>query len=82
MKTSDASNSRSLAQHIEKFGRAITAPELGALLSGHVVTIYRIAKTGRIPSYRIDSNLRFEETSLVRITPEFRNEHGLREVRQ
>jgi len=49
MKTSYDSNARSITQRIENFSRALTAPELAALLAVHVLTIYRLAKTGRIP---------------------------------
>jgi excisionase family DNA binding protein len=74
MKTSDDSNAQSLAQHIENWGRALTAPELAALLSVHVLTIYRLAKSGHIPCYRIGSSLRFDPRRVA----QYLREHEVR----
>ena len=65
MKTSDEDNARSITQRIENFGRALTAPELAALLAVHVLTIYRLAKSGRIPCFRIGSSLRFDPRAVA-----------------
>ena len=65
MKTSDENNPRSLTQRIENVGRALTAPELAALLAVHVLTIYRLAKCGHIPCYRIGSSLRFDPRTVA-----------------
>jgi len=65
MKTSDENKPRSLTQRIEDCGRALTAPELAALLAVHVLTIYRLARSGRIPSYRIGCSLRFDPRAVA-----------------
>jgi len=41
----------SLADQIEKIGRALTARELSKYLSVSTVTIFKLAAAGRIPSF-------------------------------
>jgi excisionase family DNA binding protein len=50
----------SLADQLEKIGRAITAKELAELLSVSKVTIFKHAAAGRIPSFRIGTCVRFD----------------------
>jgi excisionase family DNA binding protein len=50
----------SLADQIAQTGRALTADELGMFLTISRATIFRMAKAGRIPSFRIGTCVRFE----------------------
>ena len=43
----------SLADRIERIGRALTADELAEMLAVSRITIFKQAKAGRIPSFRI-----------------------------
>ena len=48
-----------LADRIELFGRALNAKQLAALLAVSTIAIYKYAKAGRIPSFRIGTSVRF-----------------------
>jgi excisionase family DNA binding protein len=50
----------SLADQIEKIGRALTAKELSKLLSVSQVTIFKLAAAGRLPSFRVGTCVRFD----------------------
>jgi excisionase family DNA binding protein len=50
----------SLADQIEKTGRALTADELARALSVSRIPIFKQAKAGRIPSFRIGTCVRFD----------------------
>jgi excisionase family DNA binding protein len=50
----------SLPDRIERIGRALTADELASMLTVAKVTIFKQAKAGRIPSFRIGSCVRFD----------------------
>jgi len=50
---------QSLADHIERFDTALTARELAQILSVATVTIFKMAKRGTIPSFRVGSCVRF-----------------------
>jgi excisionase family DNA binding protein len=50
----------SLPDRIERIGRALTADELARMLTVAKVTIFKQAKAGRIPSFRIGSCVRFD----------------------
>jgi excisionase family DNA binding protein len=50
----------SLVDHLESMDHALTADELGRLLSISRATIFRMAKAGRIPSFRIGTCVRFD----------------------
>jgi excisionase family DNA binding protein len=52
--------SLSLAERIERMGRALTAGELASMLTVSIVTIFKQAKAGRIPSFRIGTCVRFD----------------------
>jgi excisionase family DNA binding protein len=56
----------SIATTIEQFDHALTAPELARLLSVHVLTIYRAAKSGALPCFRINSAVRFDPSTIAR----------------
>ena len=56
----------SLANQIERMGRALTANELADLLTVSKITILKKAKSGRIPSFHIGANVRFDPRSVAR----------------
>jgi excisionase family DNA binding protein len=55
-----------LADHIEGFGRALTADELAGFLAVSRVTIFKHAKAGRIPSFRVGTCVRFDPRAVAR----------------
>jgi excisionase family DNA binding protein len=55
----------SLADKIEKIGRAITAKELAGLLAVSEVTIFKHAAAGRIPSFRVGTCVRFDPRAVA-----------------
>ena len=54
-----------LADQIEKLGRALTAEDLARVLTVSPITIYKAAKQGRIPSFRIASCVRFDPLAVA-----------------
>jgi excisionase family DNA binding protein len=48
-----------LADRIERFGRALTATQLAAMLAVSRIIIYKLAQKGRIPSFRVGTCVRF-----------------------
>jgi len=56
----------SLADQIDTTGHALTATELGGLLSISPKTIFKQAKVGRIPSFRVGTCVRFDPFSVAR----------------
>ncbi|PYX08067.1 MAG: hypothetical protein DMG88_12265 [Acidobacteria bacterium] len=48
----------SLADRIERIGHAITAQELASLLNVSPITIFKRAKAGLIPSFRVGAMFR------------------------
>jgi excisionase family DNA binding protein len=56
----------SLADQIERIGRALTADELASMLTVSRITIFKQAKAGRIPSFRIGTCVRFDPKSVAR----------------
>jgi len=55
----------SIADQIEKIGRALTAEELSKLLSVSKVTIFKHAAAGRIPSFRVGTCVRFDPKAVA-----------------
>ena len=55
----------SLADRIERFGRALTAAQLSTLLAVSKIAIYKLAKAGRIPSFRIGTCVRFDPKAVA-----------------
>jgi len=49
-----------IASHIREHRSAWTAEELAELLNFNVKHIYRLAKLGRMPSYRVGGAVRFD----------------------
>jgi len=55
----------SLAERIERIERALTASELAEMLAVSKITIFKQAKAGRIPSFRIGTCVRFDPRSVA-----------------
>ena len=55
----------SLHQRIANHGRAFTAKEIAGLLNVSPVTIFKQAKKGLIPSFRVGTCVRFEPKKLA-----------------
>jgi excisionase family DNA binding protein len=55
----------SIAEQIEKIGRALTADDLARLLSISKVAVYKHAAEGKIPSFRIGVSIRFDPHSVA-----------------
>ena len=49
-----------LADHIERIEGAMTADKLAKLLGVSKITIFKMAKAGRIPSFRVGTCVRFD----------------------
>jgi excisionase family DNA binding protein len=54
-----------LADRIERFGRAMTATQLAAMLAVSRIIIYKLAKKNRIPSFRVGSCVRFDPKAVA-----------------
>jgi len=54
-----------LADQIERLGRALTAKELARILSVSTITIFKQAKAGRIPCFRIGTCVRFDPRAVA-----------------
>jgi excisionase family DNA binding protein len=50
----------SLPDRIEQSGHALTAVELAELLAVSRITVFKLAKAGRRPSFRIGTCVRFD----------------------
>ena len=55
----------SLADRIERIERALTATELAEILTVSRITIFKHAKAGRIPSFRIGTCVRFDPRAVA-----------------
>jgi excisionase family DNA binding protein len=55
----------SLPDRIERVGRALTANELASMLTVSRITIFKQAKAGLIPSFRIGTCVRFDPKSVA-----------------
>jgi excisionase family DNA binding protein len=55
----------SLADRIEKIGRALTANELAEMLAVSRISIFKQAKAGRIPSFRVGTCVRFDPRAVA-----------------
>jgi len=54
-----------LADRIERMGRALTANELAEMLTVSRITVFKQAKAGRIPSFRIGTCVRFDPKAVA-----------------
>jgi excisionase family DNA binding protein len=57
--------SLTLADRLESFGRALTATQLASLLAVSKIVIYKLAKSNRIPSFRIGTCVRFDPKAVA-----------------
>lgn len=57
--------SSGLAEQVEKNTEALTVPEVAKLCRTSTMTIYRLAKQGRIPAFRIGDCVRFDPKHLA-----------------
>jgi hypothetical protein len=55
----DASNAKTLADRIGSYRGALTARQLSEILAISPILLYKMAKSGRIPSLRIGGCVRF-----------------------
>jgi len=55
----------SIADQIEKIGRALTAKEIATLLHVSPITIFKQAAAGRIPSFRVGTCVRFDPRAVA-----------------
>jgi excisionase family DNA binding protein len=49
----------SITERLEKINHALTARELAIMLSVSPISIYKLARTGRLPSLRLGTCVRF-----------------------
>jgi excisionase family DNA binding protein len=61
----DPDDARSLPQRIERMKRAMTAGEIAGFLAVSPITVYKMAKAGRMPSFRIGSAVRFDPRAVA-----------------
>jgi excisionase family DNA binding protein len=61
----DETEPLSLADRIERMGRALTADELAEMLTVSRITIFKLAKAGRVPSFRIGTCVRFDPRAVA-----------------
>jgi excisionase family DNA binding protein len=54
-----------LADRIERLGRAMTAKQLATVLAVSRIVVYKLAKAGRIPSFRIGTCVRFDPKAVA-----------------
>ena len=55
----------SLPDRIEKFSHALTAAELAELLAVSRITVFKLARSGRIPSFRVATCVRFDPRAVA-----------------
>jgi excisionase family DNA binding protein len=55
----------SLADRIERFGRAMNARQLASLLAVSTIVVYKLAKSNRLPSFRIGTCVRFDPRAVA-----------------
>ena len=56
----------SLADRIERIERALTASELAEMWTVSRITVFKHAKAGRIPSFRVGACVRFDPRAVAR----------------
>ena len=59
------SDANSLPDQIERIPHAITAAQLAQLLAVSRITVFKLAKAGRIPCFRIDTCVRFDPRAVA-----------------
>lgn len=61
-----ADRPRSLPEQLEKIAHALTAKNLAQLLQVSEVTVYKLAKANKLPSFRIGTAVRFDPSAVAR----------------
>ena len=56
----------SLPDRIEQCGRALTAADLAQLLAVSRIMMFKLAKAGRIPTFRIGTCVRFDPKAVAK----------------
>jgi excisionase family DNA binding protein len=56
---------KSLADQIERVGHALKAAELAELLAVSRILVFKLAKAGRIPSFRVGTCVRFDPRAVA-----------------
>jgi len=59
------SDTHSLTDQIERIPHALTAAELAELLAVSPISIYKLAKSHRIPCFRVGSCVRFDPRAVA-----------------
>jgi excisionase family DNA binding protein len=62
----EAGLGRSLPEQLEKTTHALTAKNLAQLLQVSEITIYKLAKAHKLPSFRIGTAVRFDPRAIAR----------------
>jgi excisionase family DNA binding protein len=60
------SEPKSLADQIESYSHALRAAEVAELLSVSRITVFKLAKAGRIPSFRVGTCVRFDPRAVAK----------------
>jgi excisionase family DNA binding protein len=60
------SEPKSLADQIESYQRALKAAELAELLSVSKITIFKLARAGRIPCFHVATSVRFDPRAVAK----------------
>ncbi len=55
----------SLPQRIERIQKAMTARQLAEFLAISPITVYKMAKAGRLPSFRVGTAVRFDPRAIA-----------------
>jgi excisionase family DNA binding protein len=63
--TPETKGHSTLAERIERIGCALTAKELAEMLNVSKITIFKYAKAGRIPCFRIGTCVRFDPRAVA-----------------
>jgi excisionase family DNA binding protein len=63
-----------ITEQLENFGYALSASELARILSLHRLTVYKLARSGRLPHFRIANMVRFDG----RVVARYLREHEVR----
>lgn len=61
-----AESARSIPEQLEKTAHALTAKNLAQLLQVSEITIYKLAKAHKLPSFRIGTAVRFDPRAIAR----------------
>jgi len=60
------SEGKSLTDVIESYRHALKAAELAELLAVSKITIFKLAKAGRIPCFHVGTSVRFDPRAVAR----------------